>query len=182
MAVRDPSRWPRGTLYPQKLALSSPTSGGRSVGIVRSRTQATAFYQVLKLSTTGEYSGDLILPLGQDAQCRAITQLPLLCRSVHSWLEESGAVMRQSLPMDRDNASLRGSSTCQATGVAEHRRIGLTSLEGCHKPTGFQSRNSKLVKTVYTQYYYNSVAWVCERTIPTERPRLVGEPSANYWG
>jgi hypothetical protein len=38
---RDPSRWPRGTLYPQKLPLTSPTTGGRSVGIVRSRTQAT---------------------------------------------------------------------------------------------------------------------------------------------
>jgi hypothetical protein len=36
---RDPSRRPRGTLYPQKLALTSLTSGGRSVGIVRSRTQ-----------------------------------------------------------------------------------------------------------------------------------------------
>jgi hypothetical protein len=40
---RDPSRWPRGTLYPQKLALTSPKSGGRSVGIVRSRTKATVF-------------------------------------------------------------------------------------------------------------------------------------------
>ena len=30
-------------LYPQKLALSSPTGGGRSVGIVRSRTKATQF-------------------------------------------------------------------------------------------------------------------------------------------
>jgi hypothetical protein len=30
-------------LYPQKLLLTSPTSGGRSVGIVRSRTQATEF-------------------------------------------------------------------------------------------------------------------------------------------
>jgi hypothetical protein len=38
---RDPSRWPRGTLYPQKLALASLTSGGLSVGIVRLRTQAT---------------------------------------------------------------------------------------------------------------------------------------------
>jgi hypothetical protein len=35
--------WPRGTLYPQKLALTSPTSGGRSVGILRSLTQATEF-------------------------------------------------------------------------------------------------------------------------------------------
>jgi hypothetical protein len=38
---RDPSRWPRGTLYPQNLELTSPTSGDRSVGIVRSRIQAT---------------------------------------------------------------------------------------------------------------------------------------------
>jgi hypothetical protein len=41
---RDSSRRPRGTLYPQKLALTSPTSGGRSVGIVRSQTQATEFF------------------------------------------------------------------------------------------------------------------------------------------
>jgi hypothetical protein len=40
---RDPSRWPRGSLYPQRLALTSPASGGRSVGIVRSRTKATEF-------------------------------------------------------------------------------------------------------------------------------------------
>jgi hypothetical protein len=38
---RDPSRCPRDTLYPQKLAITSPTSGGRSVGIVLSRTQTT---------------------------------------------------------------------------------------------------------------------------------------------
>jgi hypothetical protein len=38
-----PSSGPRVTLYPQKLALTTPTSGGRSVGIVRSRTQATEF-------------------------------------------------------------------------------------------------------------------------------------------
>ena len=31
-------------LYPQKLALTSPTGGGRSVGIVRSRTKATEEY------------------------------------------------------------------------------------------------------------------------------------------
>jgi hypothetical protein len=39
----DPLRWPRDTLYLQNLALTSPTSGGRSVGIVRLRTQATEF-------------------------------------------------------------------------------------------------------------------------------------------
>jgi hypothetical protein len=38
---RDQLSLPRDTFYPQKFALTSPTSGGRSVGIVRSRTQAT---------------------------------------------------------------------------------------------------------------------------------------------
>jgi hypothetical protein len=28
---RDPSRWPRGTFYQQKLAITSPTSGGRGL-------------------------------------------------------------------------------------------------------------------------------------------------------
>jgi hypothetical protein len=45
---RDPSRWPRGTPYPQELALTSRTNGGRSVGIVRSRTQATEFSSFYK--------------------------------------------------------------------------------------------------------------------------------------
>jgi hypothetical protein len=39
----DPLRWPRDTLYPQKLALTSPTSGGLSVGIVRLRTKAMEY-------------------------------------------------------------------------------------------------------------------------------------------
>jgi hypothetical protein len=40
---RDPSRWPRGSIYPQKLKLTSPTSSGRLVCIFRSRTQTTKF-------------------------------------------------------------------------------------------------------------------------------------------
>jgi hypothetical protein len=37
----DSLRCPRDTLYPLKLALTSPTSGGRSVGIVRWRATAS---------------------------------------------------------------------------------------------------------------------------------------------
>jgi hypothetical protein len=40
---KDPSRWPCGTLYRQKLALTSSTSSGRLVGIVHLQTQATEF-------------------------------------------------------------------------------------------------------------------------------------------
>jgi hypothetical protein len=46
---RDPSRRPRDTIYPQKLALTSPTSGGRSLGIVRSRTKTTELLLLLIL-------------------------------------------------------------------------------------------------------------------------------------
>jgi len=37
-------------LYPQKLALTSPTGGSRSVGIVRVRTKATEFSLVLMVN------------------------------------------------------------------------------------------------------------------------------------
>jgi hypothetical protein len=36
----NPLRWPRDTLYQQKLALTSPTRGGRPVGIVCLRTKS----------------------------------------------------------------------------------------------------------------------------------------------
>jgi hypothetical protein len=36
-------------LYPQKLALTSPTGGGRSVGIVRSQTKAMELYLFTQL-------------------------------------------------------------------------------------------------------------------------------------
>jgi hypothetical protein len=41
---RELSRWPRGTLYPQNLALTSSKSCGRLVGIVYSLTQAVEFF------------------------------------------------------------------------------------------------------------------------------------------
>jgi hypothetical protein len=43
---RDLSRRPHAALFPQKLSLTSTTSGDRSVSIVRSLTQATEFRRV----------------------------------------------------------------------------------------------------------------------------------------
>jgi hypothetical protein len=40
----DPLYWPRDTFYSQRSALTSPTSGGRSVGIVRLRIKDTEFF------------------------------------------------------------------------------------------------------------------------------------------
>jgi hypothetical protein len=56
----DLSPWPRDTIYPQKLALTSPTSGGRSVCIVRLQTQATEL----------EVNGWYIIKTTQDFQGR----------------------------------------------------------------------------------------------------------------
>jgi len=44
-------------LYPQKLVLTSPTGGGRSVGIVRVRTKATEF----SLVYTWDYNFILVI-------------------------------------------------------------------------------------------------------------------------
>jgi hypothetical protein len=41
--ARDPLRLPRDALHKQNVALTSPTSGGRSFGIVRWRAKATEF-------------------------------------------------------------------------------------------------------------------------------------------
>jgi len=43
-------------LYPQKLALTSPTGGGRSVGMVRSLTKATEFSFSFSLVNIFNYS------------------------------------------------------------------------------------------------------------------------------
>jgi hypothetical protein len=49
----DPLRWPRGTLCPQNLALTSLTCGGRSVGIVRLRTKGTEFRLLVNIINRG---------------------------------------------------------------------------------------------------------------------------------
>jgi hypothetical protein len=46
---RDPLCCLRNTIYPKKLALTSPTSSDRSVGRVRSRTKATELLLLLLL-------------------------------------------------------------------------------------------------------------------------------------
>jgi hypothetical protein len=51
---RDPSLWTRGTFYPQKLELTSLTSCGLSVGIIRSPTQATEFSLVYSVGAWSE--------------------------------------------------------------------------------------------------------------------------------
>jgi hypothetical protein len=48
---RGPLCWPRNTLYPQKMALTSPTSGSRSVSIVHLWTKVMEFVLFVVIST-----------------------------------------------------------------------------------------------------------------------------------
>jgi hypothetical protein len=46
---RDLSRWPCDTLYPRKLALTSPINGSRSAGIVRSLIKAMELHHYYRI-------------------------------------------------------------------------------------------------------------------------------------
>jgi hypothetical protein len=59
----DPLRSPRQTLYPQKLVLTSPTSGGGSVGIVRLRTKTTEFLFLFVYNKTCQNTQNILLIL-----------------------------------------------------------------------------------------------------------------------
>ena len=55
-------------LYPQKFALTSPTGGGCSVGIVRSRTKATKFSFNYIRTTNSQTSEHQVKVQGRDCQ------------------------------------------------------------------------------------------------------------------
>jgi hypothetical protein len=56
-------RWPRNTLCPLKLALISPTSGGRSVGIVRWLTEPRSFFICFGLICHPQFDDSFLLHL-----------------------------------------------------------------------------------------------------------------------
>ena len=70
-------------LYPQKLALTSPTGGGRSVGIVRSLTKATEFsfyYTVFHIILSPTYfdpQGAIVKEINYKATCQLTSPMTL---------------------------------------------------------------------------------------------------------
>jgi len=65
-------------LYLQKLALTSPTGGGRSVGIVRVRTKATEFslvlYESVHIDTLWECVEEFKIPTKLINMCKTCTK------------------------------------------------------------------------------------------------------------
>ena len=57
-------------LHPQKLALTSPTGGGRSVGIVRLRNKATEFsFYVIILVFGWIITDNAVVPVQPEVEC-----------------------------------------------------------------------------------------------------------------
>jgi hypothetical protein len=79
-------------LYPQTLALTSPTSGGSSVGVVRSRTQATEEVYI-NLHSLGwswkKHVVSLLLPEGRHPELRTGRRNRVEAANRTSWFKEN---------------------------------------------------------------------------------------------
>jgi hypothetical protein len=68
----------RGTPYPLKLALTSPSSGGYSVGIVRSWTKATEFFLSSPFPTVGRIGSRCVMLTWKFRGAEAVEAIPTL--------------------------------------------------------------------------------------------------------
>jgi hypothetical protein len=103
---RDPSCWPLATFYPQKLPLTSPTSGGRLVSIVRSRTSfffsmVSTYPQLMFINF--EYccgmGGASIFHLGSSTTDTVLTtDLCLISRPGSNYHESNNVILLQIRP------------------------------------------------------------------------------------
>src|SRR5215510_13984583 len=84
-------------LYPQKLALISPTGGGRSVSIVRSRTKVTELLHVSALHC--HLQGGFLVP---SERCSIEEQSTEYC----GWVCLSSDVVRSAHHVTRHNTSI----------------------------------------------------------------------------
>jgi hypothetical protein len=149
---RDPSRWPRGTFYLQTLALTSPTSGCRLVGIVLLRTQATEcrrgfqrWTHLMKLPSTKFIPCTKGTPSTCDAWLNATLLLPFLRRddvlitSVVLWIEMRqrccNLFSKHPISAVSSKINIRCSSLIQVTYsicTTEHGTLSLRCAVWCY--------------------------------------------------
>ena len=110
-------------LYPLKLAPTSPTGGGRSVGIVRSRTKATGFSF---LATSVKHITPCQLPTKNEKRWRA----QVLCDVTMGILVNDPARLTSTLvPLSADSSSPRRLETlnlhqhCYEKLKSRHQKI-----------------------------------------------------------
>jgi hypothetical protein len=94
---RELQPWPRDTLYPQKLALNSSTSGGRSIGIVSSRTKATSYY--LLLTALGNQYWVLERSYNMDIGQQSTTSQHRQCKHVTHDEAQTGGIVAHTISL-----------------------------------------------------------------------------------
>ena len=122
-------------LYPQKLALTPPTGGGRSVGMVRSRTKAT------------EFSFSVNDPLVQSSTERKGKLHP------RTGNEGPEGEQRYSSTLSLTSAPDEGGWTtpCPSRFISgKGPRAGLDGCEKSRPPPGFDPRTVQHVASLYT--------------------------------
>jgi hypothetical protein len=89
---------------------------------------------------------------------------------------------RKPLP-GQDNTNTEISADILCRFLDRHPRVGAIAQTTRPPPSPhliIERMDLRVAETVYT--YQNFMVWVRERTIPTERPPLVGEVIANFCG
>jgi hypothetical protein len=153
----------------KKLAISSPTSGGRSVGIVHSRTRTMEFY------VQGWY-----LHVGHDCFRRSPlhqNHLAILMRINYTGLHLCWVTIHYSTFL-----TARLLQNCgRLARITQYLIILICNNCLKHSVVWCIMKRSKQANK-QTNKQTNCMAWVREWTIPAEQPPLGCEVSANFCG
>jgi len=103
-------------LYPQKLALTSPTGGGRSFGIVRSRTRATEFNLVLVGFYTWDWSNST--RESNSVRWEAVERLRASDKTIRFAVRLHISGKRQSTVSFHDEYVMRGTYACRGRALS----------------------------------------------------------------
>jgi hypothetical protein len=147
-----PSRWPRGALYPQKLVLTSPTSGCRSVGIVRSWSQATEF------SLCGFFNAEIECSLQVNYETRGIAYKS--CVSFSFPLRVYGLV--PGIWDECPNSAFKGTTFPTSTNHFQHSAADLVTK---NKPHTFGTFSSLFLCTLFWNRLLESLSLSVSRSL-----------------
>jgi hypothetical protein len=180
----DPLCWPRDALYPQKLALASSTSGGRSDGIVLWRTKG---HGVFAAAYTDDWELIRLRTIAGNYFVQSDRTLRYALRYAR-WATPADSTLPQGQDVETAEAcDLNPRCTMALPGLCRHTQAH-TYTRATFTRRMIKSSEFLRANCVYTTRTRSSLVVKAlgykpeERTLPAEGPRFVGEISANFCG